>query len=85
MAANTFGTALRITTFGESHGNAIGVVIDGLESNFTIDFDQVALQMARRRPSGNRLGTERNEADAIEVLSGVFEEQNNWNTFGHYN
>ena len=73
MAANTFGTALRITTFGESHGSAIGVVIDGLESNFKIDFDQVALQMARRRPGGNRLGTERNEADAIEVLSGVFE------------
>ncbi len=73
MPGNTFGTALRITTFGESHGAALGVVIDGLESNFPIDLDHLALQMARRRPGGNPLGTKRQEPDSVEVLSGMFE------------
>ena len=72
MPGNTFGTALRITTFGESHGEALGVVIDGLESNFEIDIDHLARQMARRRPGGNPLGTKRQEPDAVEILSGVF-------------
>ena len=73
MSGNTFGTALRITTFGESHGEALGVVIDGLESNFPIDTAHLAKQMARRRPGGNPLGTKRQEPDAVEILSGVFE------------
>jgi chorismate synthase len=73
MPGNTFGTSLTITTFGESHGKALGVIIDGLESNFTIDLEDLAYQMARRRPGGNPLGTKRNEQDEIEILSGVFE------------
>jgi len=73
MPGNTFGSTLQITTFGESHGEALGVVIDGLESGFTIDMDHLRAQMARRRPGGNPLGTERKEPDAIEILSGVFE------------
>lgn len=73
MQGNTFGTALTITTFGESHGDGLGVVIDGLESGFTIDMDHLARQMDRRRPGGNPLGTKRQEPDAIEILSGVFE------------
>lgn len=73
MSGNTFGTALRVTTFGESHGEALGVVIDGLESNFTIDLEHLERQMARRRPGGNPLGTKRQESDAIEILSGMFE------------
>lgn len=73
MGANTFGTALRITTFGESHGEAIGVVIDGLQSNFTIDLEDLQYQMARRRPGGNVLGTKRDEKDTVEILSGLFE------------
>ena len=73
MPGNTFGTSLTITTFGESHGKALGVIIDGLESNFQIDLDDLAFQMSRRRPGGNRLGTKRNEKDEIEILSGMFE------------
>lgn len=73
MAGNTFGTALRITTFGESHGEALGVVIDGLESGFPLDMEDIDRQMARRRPGGNPLGTTRREPDRIEILSGVFE------------
>ncbi|MBN2858863.1 MAG: chorismate synthase [Sphaerochaetaceae bacterium] len=73
MGGNTFGTSLQITTYGESHGHALGVIIDGLEPGFTIDLDDLSFQMSRRRPGGNRLGTERNEADAVEILSGIFE------------
>ena len=73
MPGNTFGTALTITTFGESHGSGIGVIIDGLESNFPIDMDHINSQMARRRPGGNPLGTKRQEPDEIEILSGLFE------------
>ncbi len=73
MGGNTFGTSLTITTYGESHGAALGVTIDGLESNFVIDMDDLSYQMSRRRPGGNRLGTERNEADAVEILSGIYE------------
>jgi chorismate synthase len=73
MGGNTFGTSLTITTFGESHGPALGVIIDGLESNFEINIDDLSFQMSRRRPGGNRLGTQRDEKDEIEILSGLFE------------
>ncbi len=73
MGGNTFGTSLTITTFGESHGPAIGVIIDGLESNFEIDLEDLRYQMSRRRPGGNRLGTKRDEQDEVEILSGLFE------------
>lgn len=73
MPGNTFGTAITITTFGESHGAALGVIIDGLESGFSLDMEHLATQMARRRPGGNPLGTKRQEPDEIEILSGVFE------------
>lgn len=73
MAGNAFGTAVTITTFGESHGKAIGVVIDGLESGFAIDLDHIARQMDRRRPAKNRLVSQRREPDQVEILSGLFE------------
>lgn len=73
MNANTFGHSLSITTFGESHGQAIGVVIDGLESGFTIDTEHLKEQMDRRRPGKNPLGTSRDESDEVTILSGVFE------------
>ena len=73
MSGNTFGTALTITTFGESHGEALGVVIDGLESGFIIDIDALAAQMRRRRPGGNPLGTTRQEPDEVQIVSGIFE------------
>lgn len=73
MSGNSFGTALTITTFGESHGEALGVVIDGLESGFTIDREALAAQMRRRRPGGNPLGTTRQEPDEVQIVSGLFE------------
>lgn len=73
MAGNTIGKLFRVTTFGESHGAAIGVVIDGCPPG--IDFDQefIRLQMSRRRPGQSSLTTTRQEKDLPEVLSGVFE------------
>lgn len=67
---NTIGTIYRITTFGESHGPAVGGVIDGVPAGITIDFDAVAAQLARRRPGQSALTTARNESDAAEFLSG---------------
>lgn len=73
MSGNIFGEALRITTFGESHGPAIGVTIDGLEAGFPLDLEYVQTEMDRRRPGGNPLGTPRKESDTIQILSGMFE------------
>ncbi|MEF3191744.1 MAG: chorismate synthase [Campylobacterales bacterium] len=70
---NTFGQRLRVTTFGESHGPAIGCVIDGLPAGLAVDEGFIAAQMARRRPGQNAFATQRNEADVVEILSGVFE------------
>lgn len=73
MGHNTFGHEFSVTTFGESHGKAIGVVIDGLESGLSIDMGKVQEMMDRRRPGGNAFGTKRNETDEVQLLSGVFE------------
>ncbi len=73
MAGNSFGSALTITTFGESHGPALGVVMDGLEPGFTIDMQQLSDTMDRRRPGANALGTKRNETDSVKILSGVLD------------
>ena len=73
MAYNTFGNAFSITTFGESHGEALGVIIDGVESNFPIDEKALQREMDRRRPGANPAGTERNEIDKLSILSGVYE------------
>lgn len=72
MSGNTFGKLFKITTFGESHGEALGVVIDGTPSN--IDFDTAFIQseLDRRKPGSNSLGTKRKEDDKIKVLSGVY-------------
>ncbi|MFA5447177.1 MAG: chorismate synthase [Sphaerochaeta sp.] len=73
MAYNTFGNAFSITTFGESHGEALGVIVDGVESNFPIDEEALQREMNRRRPGANPAGTERNEIDKLSILSGVYE------------
>ncbi|CAN5319008.1 chorismate synthase [soil metagenome] len=73
MAGNSFGEIFRITTFGESHGEAVGVVIDGCPAGLTIDIEQVQRELDRRRPGQSHITTQRQEADQVEVLSGIFE------------
>lgn len=68
-----WGNSLKVAIFGESHGNAIGITIDGLPSGVEIDMDKVLEEMARRTPGKSKLSTARNEKDAPEILSGFFE------------
>lgn len=70
---NTFGNIFRLTTFGESHGEAIGGVIDGMPPGIDIDLDFIQQELNRRRPGQSALTTSRQEADQVELLSGVFE------------
>ncbi len=72
MKNNSFGKIINITTFGESHGPAIGVCIDGLKPNFPLDLEKVQLELDKRRPGGNKFGTKRNEKDQLKVLSGMY-------------
>lgn len=72
MAGNSFGDLLRITTFGESHGEAIGVVLDGFPAGIKIDIDFIQAEMARRRPGQSAITTSRNENDTVKILSGVY-------------
>lgn len=73
MAANSFGRFFRITTWGESHGPALGVVIDGCPAGLEICAEDIQYELDRRRPGQSRITTQRKEADAIEILSGVFD------------
>ncbi|MBO5698913.1 MAG: chorismate synthase [Bacteroidaceae bacterium] len=70
---NTYGTLFRVTTFGESHGAAIGGVIDGMPPGIQIDMDFLQAELNRRRPGQSALTTSRKESDSVELLSGVFE------------
>jgi chorismate synthase len=70
---NSFGEIFRFTTFGESHGKAIGVVIDGVPAGIEFDEELLKNELARRKPGKNRFATQRKEDDIPEVLSGVFE------------
>lgn len=70
---NSFGNILRLTTFGESHGRAIGGIIDGLPAGIDIDVDFIQKELNRRRPGQSALTTARDEKDRIEILSGTFE------------
>lgn len=72
-APNTFGEVIRITTFGESHGAAIGCVLDGVAPGTPIDVDELQREMDRRRPGQSVLSTPRKERDQVRILSGVFE------------
>lgn len=71
--SNTFGKQFKLTTFGESHGEAIGGVIDGYPAGIDIDLDFIQSELNRRKPGQSSITTARNEADAVEILSGVFE------------
>lgn len=70
---NTWGSKLKVSIFGESHGSGIGVVLDGIPSGITIDMDFIRREMQRRAPGRDKLSTPRREADEVEILSGVFE------------
>lgn len=70
---NSFGKLFKITTFGESHGTAIGGVIDGCPSGLTLDFDWIQDQLDRRKPGQSSIVTQRKESDTVEFLSGIFE------------
>lgn len=70
---NTFGSLFRLTTFGESHGPALGAVIDGCPAGVPLTADIIQQALDRRRPGQSALTTARNEADQVEILSGVFE------------
>ncbi|MGV3764175.1 chorismate synthase [Parapedobacter sp.] len=73
MAGNSFGDVFRITTFGESHGKAIGVIIDGCPANITIDESFIQSELDKRRPGQSKITTQRKESDTAQILSGVFE------------
>lgn len=70
---NSYGTLFRISTFGESHGPAIGVVIDGCPAGLEIDQDFIQQELTRRRPGQSKITTQRQEEDKFQILSGVFE------------
>lgn len=73
MSANTFGQLLRLTSFGESHGAALGAVIDGCPAGLALSVEDFLPELARRRPGQSAVTTARSEADAPQLLSGVFE------------
>ncbi|MES2388157.1 MAG: chorismate synthase [Bacteroidota bacterium] len=70
---NSFGHIFRITTFGESHGRAVGLVLDGCPAGLPIDLEFIQAELDRRRPGQSRLTSQRKETDTVQVLSGVFE------------
>lgn len=73
MAGNSFGELFHITTFGESHGEAIGVIIDGCPSNIEIDIEFIQSELDKRKPGQSKITTQRKESDTAQILSGVFE------------
>ena len=73
MTRNTFGNLFTLTTFGESHGEAVGGVIDGMPAGIDIDLEFIQQELNRRRPGQSNITTSRQEADKVELLSGVFE------------
>ena len=70
---NSFGNIFRLTTFGESHGKAIGGIIDGCPAGYKIDLDHISYEMQRRKPGQSKIVTQRKEDDSVEFLSGIFE------------
>jgi chorismate synthase len=73
MGGNSFGKIFCLTSFGESHGSAIGGIVDGCPPGFEIDFNYIQNQLSRRRPGQSEISTKRNETDQVEFLSGIFD------------
>ena len=71
--SNTFGNIFRLTSFGESHGEAIGGVLDGMPSGIEIDVEKVQSELDRRRPGQSAIVTARNEHDRVRILSGLMD------------
>lgn len=75
MSANSFGELFKLTTFGESHGPAIGGILEGCPAGLPIDLNFIQAELDRRKPGQSSISTQRQESDRIEILSGVFEEK----------
>src|SRR3984893_7159822 len=75
MSFNTFGHMFRVTTFGESHGAAIGCVVDGCPPKIPLSAADIQRDLDRRRPGQSRFTTQRREPDEVRILSGVFEDE----------
>ena len=73
MAGNSFGNLFRLSTFGESHGDAIGGVIDGCPPGIKLDMELIQFEMERRKPGQSKIVTQRKEPDTVKFLSGIFE------------
>ncbi|MBT8277082.1 MAG: chorismate synthase, partial [Bacteroidia bacterium] len=73
MAGNSFGTIFKLTTFGESHGEAIGGIIDGCPAGLSLDLEAIQAEMQRRKPGQSSIVTQRKEEDEVQLLSGIFE------------
>ena len=73
MAGNTFGNLFKVTTFGESHGEALGGIIDGCPPGIELDFEAIQYEMQRRKPGQSSIVTQRKENDEVQFLSGIFE------------
>ena len=73
MAGSTFGTLFRITTWGETHGRGVGVVVDGCPAGLPLCEEDIQKYLDRRKPGQSRYTTKRNEGDEVEILSGIFE------------
>ena len=73
MAGSTFGTLFRITTWGETHGKGVGVVVDGCPAGLPLCEEDIQKYLNRRKPGQSRYTTKRNEGDEVEILSGIFE------------
>src|SRR4051794_3841483 len=74
MSHNSFGHLFRITTFGESHGPAIGCVVDGCPPNIPLTAEEIQSFLDKRRPGQSRFTTQRQEPDRVKIMSGVFED-----------
>jgi chorismate synthase len=79
---NSFGNLLRLTTYGESHGEAIGGILDGMPSNITIDIAKIQEALNRRKPGQSHLTTPRKESDIVKLLSGIFEGKTTGHSIG---
>ena len=73
MAGNTFGEIFRLTTFGESHGHAIGAVIDGCPAGLEVDINYIQKESDKRKPGKSPIHSTRNESDQVRIISGIYE------------